>query len=447
MDMTRGVIWKQLLFFALPLLAGNIFQQFYNTVDSIVVGNYVGANALGAVTSVGSAINTLIGFFMGLSTGASVVISQFFGAKSLGSMRKAIHTALVTTILFSLVIGVLGYLIAPTLLHFMKTPKEVYPDALTYLRIYFSGILGLMLYNMGSAILNAVGDSRRPLFFLVLSSILNIFLDLFFVIKLHLGVAGVAYATILSQFISDILILLLLFHTKECYRITWKEMRIDGPILKRIFVIGIPAGVQSAVTAFSNVFVQSYINAFGAASTSGWGAYGRVDSFVILPLQSIGLASTTFVGQNAGAGNVDRIKKGIRTSLLMAVSFTLVLCTIVYIRAPEVVSLFNKDAAVLAYGTLFIRLNMPFDFLCCSNQIHAGALRGMGNAKTPMFIMLGSFVLFRQIYLFVVSHLTASIYPVAWGYPAGWLVCSILMHIYFTHSGWEKKVTEQRITE
>ena len=445
MDMTEGTIWKQLVLFALPLLAGNVFQQLYNTVDSIVVGNFVGADALGAVTSVAPAINTLVGLFMGMSSGASVVISQFFGARNNTQLRKSVHTSIVTTTLLAFVFMLVGYYMTPPMLRFMKTPDSITPLATTYLRIYFLGILGLMIYNMGSAILRAVGDSRRPLYFLILTSIMNVVLDLLFVIVFHLGVAGVAYATIISQFVSAILIMIVLFRSQECYSLRWNEMKIDQSMLGRIVYIGLPAGLQMAITSFSNVFVQSYINNFGAASTSGWGAYGRIDSFVILPMQSLALAATTFVGQNAGAGRVERIRTGIRTTLTLAIACTLVVCIPEFIIAPHVISLFSRDPQVMYYGALFIRLNCLFDVLCCMNQVHAGALRGMGDAKVPMFIMLGSFVVFRQIYLFIMSHLTGSIYPIALGYPAGWLVCSILMFLYFHYSHWDQKISRSTL--
>ena len=445
MDMTEGTIWKQLVLFALPLLAGNVFQQLYNTVDSIVVGNFVGADALGAVTSVAPAINTLVGLFMGMSSGASVVISQFFGARNNIQLRKSVHTSIVTTTLLAFVFMLVGYYMTPPMLRFMKTPDSITPLATTYLRIYFLGILGLMIYNMGSAILRAVGDSRRPLYFLILTSIMNVVLDLLFVIVFHLGVAGVAYATIISQFVSAILIMIVLFRSQECYSLRWNEMKIDQSMLGRIVYIGLPAGLQMAITSFSNVFVQSYINNFGAASTSGWGAYGRIDSFVILPMQSLALAATTFVGQNAGAGRIERIRTGIRTTLTLAIACTLAVCIPEFIIAPHVISLFSRDPQVMYYGALFIRLNCLFDVLCCMNQVHAGALRGMGDAKVPMFIMLGSFVVFRQIYLFIMSHLTGSIYPIALGYPAGWLVCSILMFLYFHYSHWDQKISRSTL--
>ncbi len=438
--MTQGSIRKEMILFAIPLLAGNIFQQLYNTFDSIIVGQVCGPAALGAVTSVAPAINTLVGFFMGFSTGASVVISHFFGAKNQTDLRKAVHTSIVCTFILGLFMMLFGYYVTPPLLVFMSTPETVMPLATEYLRIYFLGILGLMLYNIGSAILRAVGDSVRPLIFLIITSILNILLDIVFVVNLHMGVTGAAYATIISQFISAFLTLLILFNSKESYNLKLNELVIDRRILHNIISIGMPAGLQAAIISFSNLFVQGYINRFGESSTAGWGVYGRIDAFVMLPMQSIALTATTFVGQNAGAGNVERIKKGIREALFLAAICTIALVIPEYLAAPRIITLFNNDPNVIEYGTLFIRMNCFFDILCCSNQTHAGALRGVGDAKAPMYIMLGSFVVFRQIYLLIASHITNSIYPISIAYPAGWIVCSIIMLFYFKNSGWEKRV-------
>ncbi len=440
MDMTQGSIRKELILFAIPLLAGNIFQQLYNTIDSIIVGQKVGASALGAVTSVAPAVNTLVGFFMGFSAGASVIISHNFGAKNECGLKKAVHTSIVCTFILGLILMVFGYFITPPLLLFMSTPESVLPLATQYLQIYFLGILGLMLYNIGSAILRAVGDSVRPLIFLIITSILNIILDIFFVVSLDMGVAGAAYATIISQFISAFLTLYVLVRSKEIYRVVIKDLKVDKKTLNQIITVGMPAGIQSAVISFSNLFVPGYINRFGEHSTAGWGAYGRIDAFVMLPMQSIALTATTFVGQNAGAGNVARIKKGIREALFIAAICTLILVIPEFIAAPKIIRLFNADPEVIRFGTLFIRMNCFFDILCCSNQTHAGALRGVGDAKAPMYIMLSSFVVFRQIYLYIASYLTTSIYPIAIAYPAGWIVCSIIMLIYFNTSNWEKRI-------
>ena len=438
--MTEGTIWKQLVNFAFPLFIGNIFQQLYNTVDSIVVGNFVGADALGAVTSTIPIVITLIGLFIGLAMGASVVISQYFGAKDVENLRRATHTAVVSTIIMALVISAIGYWSTPHLLRMMNTPESVFREAVVYLQIFSLGLGGTMLYNMGSAILRAVGDSKRPLYFLILASVLNIFLDLLFVIKFKSGVAGVAYATIISQLVSGLIIFWLLFRSREVHSLTWHEMKVDTKILRRIIAIGFPAGFQMALTSFSNVFVQAYINSYGAASTAGWGIYARVDAFVILPTQSMAMAVTTFVGQNAGAKKPDRIHKGLLQGLFISWSLSACIITCLFVFAPYIAGLFNQDAAVLSFAVLFIRLNSLFDPVNATDQIQAGALRGVGDSRTPMIIMLSSFVLFRQIYLFIISRLTSSVYFIAIGYPLGWIVCTALMTIHIKRSGWEKKV-------
>ncbi|MDY6399949.1 MAG: MATE family efflux transporter, partial [Synergistales bacterium] len=430
-DMTEGIIWRHLINFAFPLFVGNIFQQLYNTVDSVVVGNFVGADALGAVTSTVPIVLTLIGAFVGMSMGSSVVISQYFGAKDVTNLRKSTHTAVVSTIILSLMISAIGYYATPYMLVMMNTPASVLKEAVVYLQIFSLGLGGLMLYNMGAAILRAVGDSKRPLYYLIFASILNIFLDLLFVIKFNYGVAGVAYATILAQLISGLAIFYRLFKSNEVHSLSWSEMKIDAEILKRIIKIGFPAGFQMALTSFSNVFVQAYINAYGAASTAGWGIYARVDAFVTLSTQSMSMSITTFVGQNAGARRPDRIRDGLRACKKISLAISITIITFIYFFAPFIVSLFNRDAEVLRYGVLFMRLNCIFDPFNVLNQTHAGALRGVGDSRTPMLIMLGSFVVFRQIYLFIISRITSTVHFIALGYPVGWIVCCalILLHI------------------
>ena len=439
-DMTTGTIWKHLVSFAFPLFIGNIFQQLYNTVDSIVVGNFVGSDALGAVTSTIPIVITLIGLFIGLAMGASVVISQYFGAKDIANLRKATHTAVVATIIMALIISAIGYYSTPYLLRMMNTPESVFREAVVYLQIFSLGLGGTMLYNMGSGILRAVGDSKRPLYFLILASILNIFLDLLFVIEFKSGVAGVAYATIIAQLVSGLIIFWILFHSHEVHSLTWHEMKIDRAILSRIIRIGFPAGLQMALTSFSNVFVQAYINAYGAASTAGWGIYARVDAFIALSTQSMAMAITTFVGQNAGARKPDRIRQGMRECMKISLGISGTLIAILYVSAPFIAGLFNQDANVLYYGVLFLRLNTLFDPFNVLNQTYAGALRGVGDSRSPMLIMLFSFVVFRQIYLFIISRLTSSVYFIAIGYPVGWIVCCALILLHVRRTGWEKKL-------
>ena len=301
-DMTSGNIAKQIIMFSLPLMFGNIFQMLYNTVDSIVVGNYVGKEALAAIGSTTMIINMLVFFFNGFSVGAGVVISRYFGAKDDDNLHSAIGTTMAATFIFCIAFTIIGYLGVHPMLRFMSTPDDVFEEASVYLKIYFLGISGLLIYNMGSGILRAVGNTIHPLLFLIFTSIANIILDLYFVVSLKTGIAGAAYATIISQFASAIMILFLISLTHEKYRLIWKDLRIEPHIISQIVLVGLPAGIQSVITAFSNVFVQSYINHFGSTCMAGWSSYNKLDSFIMLPLQSTAMAATTFVSQNIGAG-------------------------------------------------------------------------------------------------------------------------------------------------
>lgn len=434
-DMTQGGITRHLITFALPLLAGNVFQQLYNMVDTWVVGNFVSNEAFSAVGTVGPIINMLIGFFMGLSSGAGVVISQYYGAQRPEKVRDTVHTAISMTLLLCVLFTAVGLLLIPVMLQLMKTPAEVLPQSTAYLRIYFSGISGLLLYNIGSGILRAVGDSRRPFYFLVVSALLNTGLDLLFVLKFHMGVEGVAYATIIAQAVSAVLVLLVLMRSDSCIRLEPRRLRLHWDVLGKILRVGIPAALQMAVTAFSNVFVQSYINSFGPDCMSGWTAYNKIDQLMFLPMQSLALSATTFVGQNIGAGQEQRARQGVRRALSISLVFTAVLMVPVLLFAPWLTAFFNSKPEVVHYGTLLLRYISPFYLLCCVNQIYAGALRGAGKSQVPMFIMLGSFVAFRQIYLYIMSHyISNTLIPLAMGYPAGWLVCSIITLLYYRHS-------------
>lgn len=439
LDMTEGSIAKLLISFAIPLLLGNIFQYLYNTVDSLVVGNFVGKEALAAVGSTTYIINTLVMFFGGVSVGASVIISRYFGAHDDEMLHKAVETTIALTFVSSILCTVLGTILAPLLLRFMDTPEDVLPSSSVYLRIYFAGVSGLLIYNMGSGILRAVGDTKRPLYFLIFSSIMNIILDLVFVIVFEMGIAGVAYATIISQMVSGILILVVLTTSHENYRLTWKDMRVDKELVLDMLKIGLPVGLQQALTSFSNVYVQSYINSFGSSGMAGWSSFTKIDSFLSLPLQSMAQAGTTFASQNVGAKNLKRVKEGTNTALKISIPLIAVLACFLYAFAPQLVSLFNQDPEVVYYGTLFMRLCVFIVPITSLTQMFAGTMRGAGSAKIPMYIMLFSYVVFRQIYLFIMSHVAHNPYTIGFGYPAGWLMCAFLMTLAYKFSGWEKK--------
>ena len=431
-SMTEGPILRQLILFALPLMLGNVFQMLYNTVDSVIVGNFVSKQALAAIGSTTVIVNMLVFFFNGFSIGAGVVIGQHFGARDMERLHRAIQTVMTATFLFGLVFTALGMFLVKPMLRLMSTPEDVFPEAVVYLRIYFGGISGLLVYNMGSGILRAVGDSTRPLYFLIFTSVVNILLDLFFVLVLKTGVAGAAIATILSQFLSAVLTLRLLTRTGDIYRFEWRELGLDPAVLRLVVSIGLPAAIQSTITAFSNIFVQGYINVFGSDVMAGWSSYNKLDQFVMLVTQSMAMASTTFVSQNVGAGNLRRAHRGTMLALALTCAITGSICVLLMIFAPGAVRLFSPDSEVIRYGVLFIRTNTAFFLFNCVNHVLAGALRGQGDSRAPMVIMLTSFVAFRQVYLFLVTHYYANTpRVVGFGYPMGWMLCGILEVLYY----------------
>ncbi len=432
--MTQGSIMGHLLQFAVPLTIGLLFQQLYNTVDTMVVGQFVGKEAQAAVGSTGSIINTVVGFCSGLATGATVVISQRYGAKDDTGLSHAVHTSLVLTFILSVLATILGLLFIDPMLRFMATPEDVMQEAHIYLFIYFSGVSGVLFYNMGSGILRAVGDSRRPLIFLILSALLNTVLDLVFVLGFHMKVDGVAYATIISQIISALLILFALMREDGAYGLRIKKLWIERDSLSQILKIGMPTAIQSAVTAFSNVFVQSYVNEFGSACMAGNSIYGKIDAFAMIPLQAISMSSTTFVGQNWGAKKSRRTREGVNTALIMSFVSTLILGSAVFILAPYIVRLFSPDMEVVEYGVRFIRIVTPFYLVMLVHAILSGALRGVGDATGPTIIMLASFVAFRQVYLAVTKSMGLGFVAVALAYPVGWALCGVLMTIRYRKS-------------
>ena len=440
--MTEGPILRHLIAFSLPLLFGNIFQMLYNTVDSIVVGNFVGKEALAAVGSTTMIVNIMVFFFNGVAIGGGVVIANYFGAKKPDLLHKAVETTMAITFLFGIFFTFDGIVFVPAMLRLMATPEDVFGQAQLYLQIYFAGSMGLLVYAMGSGILRAVGDTARPLYFLIFTSILNTLLDLLFVIVFKAGIAGAAWATILSQFLSAILVLLLLTKTDDIYILTWKDLRIDKDILKRIISIGLPAGFQAMVTSLSNVFVQSYINGFGSACMAGWASYNKLDSFIFLPMASLNQAATTFVSQNIGARKDDRVNKGTIRSLQAAVIVTAVIAAFLVVFAPQATALFSSDKSVIYYGVLFLRMNTFFLIFNAVNHVLAGALRGRGDSNGPMICMLTCFVVIRQIYLFIGSRIAYNPYVIGFGYPVGWMTCCAAEVIYFFVK-WNKRGTRR----
>ncbi len=433
-DMTNGGIFGHLIAFAIPLLLGNLFQQLYNTVDTWIVGNYVGKVAFSAVGTLNPVTNSLIGFFSGFSSGASVIISRYYGAHRLDEVSDAVHTYVTTTFILCFVLSILSVLLVPLMLKILNSPQEVALEQKTYLTIYSSGLSGLMIYNMGSAILRAVGNSTLPFLFLLVSTVMNILLDLLFVIRFNLGTAGVAYATIIAQGVSAILVLVVLARTDSSVKVYFRKLGIKPRILLEQVRVGIPSAVQLSITAFSNVFVQSYVNYFGTDVMGGWTAYNKVDQLFFLPMQSISLATTTFVGQNLGADNIKRARKGVSVALATAWVSTLCLVLPVMAMAPFIVSFFidNSEAEVIRYGSLFLRMNGLFFLAACVNQVLGAAMRGCGKSEAAMISMLFSFVFFRQIYLFfVTNYISNTPQSVGISYPLGWIMCSIIIGIFY----------------
>ena len=384
--MTSGVIWKELLLFSIPLLLGNLFQLLYNTVDSIVVGNFVGHQALAAVGASTPLINMLIGFFMGVAAGAGVLVSRFFGARKLEELHIAVHTFVAFTFLFGVLMMVAGITLTPLFLQWMGTPADIMDMAVLYLRIYFLGIIPTMLYNSGAGILQAVGDSRRPLCFLTIASVLNIILDLVFVIQLNMGVAGVAWATLIAQTVSCILVAVTLLRSKESYQIIPKKIRIDKPMLMQIVRLGIPSGLQQMIVSFSNVLVMSYVNRFGSAAIAGFSSANKFDNFLGLPVNSFMLAITTFVGQNMGAKQIERVKKGINTCMFMGIGIVIAIGIPAYLFSDLCIRMFSQEADVIYYGSWMMRTLVPFYSILNIAQVLTGAVRGTGNTTVPMLI-------------------------------------------------------------
>lgn len=451
LDMTRGNISKNLILFALPLLLGNLFQQIYNLVDTWVIGQTNDTAAYAAVGSLMPVLNIMIGFFSGLATGAGVVISQYFGAGEEENVSKTVHTTMIVTIVSSVVISAVGVLTAPLMATWMlggkdKLNPDVFQACVDYLVIYFAGATGLCFYNMGTGILRAIGDSFRPFLFIIVCALINIGLDLLFVNSYGMGVKGVALATIIAQFISAVLVMIVLLRHKGPVRIRLRLLKCDGKILKHIFKIGLPAGVQMAITAFSNVFVTSYIasaNGDQDINLGAWTTYSKVDAFIMLPLQSLSLAINTFVGQNLGMGDIKRARQGTMAGYKMANFITLAAILIIEIFSPWLASLFIKNQDIIDNSVTLLRVFTPFYFFCCINQIFSGSLRGSGDSIPPMAFMLGSFVVIRQIFLFVVSTwISKDLLVMGISYPVGWICCAIATLTYYLKCDYgSKKIT------
>lgn len=435
-DLTKGSIVKAIILFSVPLLIGNLFQQLYNAVDSYVVGNYVGKVALAAVGASTPIINMLIGFFMGISTGAGVVIAQFFGAGDLSKMKKAIHNSIALTLVIGVVLTVVGLVFNDPILKAIGVPSDVFSEASTYLSIYFWSLIFVMIYNMGSGILRSIGDSKRPLYFLIFSSVINIVLDFLFVKNFGFGVAGAGYATLIAQAISAIMVMYVLMKTEDSYKVVLKDIKFDKEILLKIIKIGLPTGFQQSIVSLSNVIVQSYINVYGASVIAGYSVTIKIDGFVNLPLQAFNMAITTFVGQNIGAKQYNRVKKGAYITTFLAMVTIGFFVVIMYFFGRDFIALFNQEKDVIDAGRLMQLTFLPFYIFLPINQVINGVLRGAGRSAVPMYVMIFSFVFLRQIYLFLVTKVTRDIVYVFLGWPTTWVVCSLIFIVYFFKVQW-----------
>lgn len=434
--MTSGSIWKKMTYFALPLLIGNLFQQLYNTVDSLIVGNYLGSSALAAVSSSGSLIFMLIGFIGGISAGAGVIVARFFGAEDKENLHLSVHTM----VAFGLVAGVFmtlaGILLSPQILIWMDTPTSVMAESVSYLQIYFSGSLGFIMYNIFVGILQAVGDSKHPLYYLVISSVINLILDIVFIGILHTGVGGAAFATVISQFASALLCMIQLLRTKETYRLTLKEIKFDKKILEQIIKIGLPAGIQNSIIAFANVIVQSNINSFGEMAMAGYGAYTKIEGFTFLPITSFTMAIATFVSQNIGAAQYERTKKGARFGILITVILAELIGVVVFLFAPQMIAAFDSTKEVIQFGIEKSRTAALFYFLLAFSHSISAVLRGAGKTMIPMMVMMIFWCVVRVTFLTITIPLTHSIQMVYWVYPLTWSLSSLAFLFYYKKAEW-----------
>lgn len=433
-QITEGVIWKQLLIFFFPIMVGTLFQQLYNTVDAIIVGRFVGKQALASVGGSAAVLtNFVIGFFTGLSAGATVIISQFYGAKNLKQLSKGLHTAYAFSITVSLLISVIGWFATPALLHLLKTPTDVIPDSILYLRIYFLGMIFTLTYNMGSSIMRAIGDSRRPLIYLVICCGINIILDILFVIVFHMGIAGAAIATVISQGASAILVTRSLMKSYGILKLELRSIRFHGALLKSELKIGLPGGIQSFGYSISNIIIQAVINDFGTDTAAAWAAYGKLDAIFWTVCGSFGIAITTFAGQNYGARKFDRVKKSVRVCLGMALGVCGSLIVFLMVFCRPLYHIFTTDYAVVDIGVYMLRLITPSYVIFIFVEIFSGALRGIGDVLIPSTITLGGVLLVRLTWILFVTPMTGELSTLLYSYPLAWGSTALLLIPYYFH--------------
>ena len=434
--MSEGSISKNIIYFALPILLGNLFQQLYNVADSIIVGNYLGSNALAAVSSSGNLIYLLVGFFQGLAVGGGIVVAKFFGSKDQKKVHQAIHAFVAFGLILSIIISFLGFYFAPQILKLMNTPPNVIQDSTTYFQVYFAGAIGLIMYNVFVGILQAVGDSRNPLYFLMVATILNVLLDLLFIGVLGFGVEGAALATVIAQLVSALLCLYKLTHTTEIFKLEITKLSLNPLMIKRIIHSGLPAGMQNSIIALANVVVQSHINSFGEFAMAGCGAYSKIEGFAFLPITSFTMAMTTFVSQNMGAKKYDRVKKGANFGILCCIISSQLIGFLIYIFAPYVIAIFDQNPTVIMYGTQRVQVVVWFFAFMAFTHAMSGVLRGAGKSIIPLIVTVVSWCVLRVTILTVFMPIFKSIWLVHWVYPITWIVSAIILVIYYYKSNW-----------
>lgn len=442
-QITEGVIWKQLLIFFFPILLGSFFQQMYNTVDTIIVGRFVGTQALAAVGATAALINLMNGFFIGLSTGATVLLSQFYGARNRQGVQDALHTGVALSLLLGALVMVLGLTVGPVLLRLMKTPENCIENAVVYIRIYFSGAVVSMLYNMGAGILRAMGDSRRPTVFLVIACGVNIVMDILCVVVLKLGVAGAAIATVISQTISAGMVVVTLLRQPEETRLCVKRLRLKGDLLRRILYVGVPAGLQYVTFDLANILIQSGINSFGDIAVAAWTAYIKTDSLTWMISGAFGVSVTTFVGQNFGAQKYRRIRQSVWICMGMSVVLVGALSALVISFRTLILGIYTTDPAVIQLGAEIILWIVPFNAVFMPVEVFAGAMRGTGYSMVPTAITCVCICLFRVIWVFTIVSRWHRIGLLAMCYPVSWVLAAVVFLITYLRGTWlHKRIAE-----
>ena len=432
----NGSIWKGIVSFAIPLFLGNLFQQLYNTADSLIVGNFLGSDALAAVSSSGSLIFLMVGFFNGIAVGAGVVISKYFGAKDYEGLKRAVHTDVAFGLVAGLLLTAVGIFLAPQILVLMGTPESVLPNSIIYFRVYFAGSLAFVMYNIVMGVLQAVGDSRHPLYYLIFSSIINIVLDLILVGGFRLGVGAAAFATAVSQAASALLCFWRLVRIKDVYQVRIREIRFHKEMLSQIISLGLPSGMQNSIISFANIIVQTNINKFGVMAVAGCGVYSKIEGFAFLPITCFAMSLTTFIGQNLGARQYDRAKKGAYFGIACSVTLAELVGVIVYFLISYLAAGFDSTAEVVAIATRQAHVEALFYCFLAFSHCIAGIMRGAGKSTVPMFVMLASWCIIRITYITVTVHFIPEIQVIFWAYPLTWSISSVIFLIYFLKADW-----------